>query len=82
MATVQDLCRELNLGRPAVIRAIESGQLPGYRIGDKDRYVVPDDAFRLVKMGYWEPQPARVEKVQPKDPPYPRPDDRESMTSS
>lgn len=52
---VTDLMRVTGRGRPAVIRAIEKGQLPGYRMGDGETYSIPDEAFELFCKGYWQP---------------------------
>ena len=65
--TLRDLQSLMGIGRPACIRAIESGQLPGYRVGD-GTYRIPNDAFELLKLGYWEPVAARIEQVKPTHP--------------
>ena len=64
---LRDLQKLTGRSRPTVIRAIESGQLPGYRVGDNS-YTVPDEAYELLEKGYWEPVAARIEQVKPTHP--------------
>lgn len=50
---VRDLCAVTCLGKATVYEAIEKGELPGYKAGN--RYVVPGEAFRAFCEGRWVP---------------------------
>lgn len=66
--SLRDLQKATGRSRETCIRAIESGQCPGYRIGESNSYSIPDEAFDLFVRGYWEPVTARVTKLQPTAP--------------
>ena len=55
---VRDLCAYLKLGKATVYKAIEAGELPGYKVGN--RYVVPGEAFRELQAGRWVPIAMRL----------------------
>jgi excisionase family DNA binding protein len=64
-ATVRDLCEVTGLSRPTVCAAVRTGELPGYKIGE--RYVIPRDAFDAFCRGEWVPQvrPIFTERIKP-----------------
>lgn len=64
--TIRDLQQLTGRSRETIIAAIESGQCPGYKLGNG--YSIPDEAFDLFARGYWEPQPARITPIQPQVP--------------
>ena len=55
---VRDLCAVTGLGKATVYEAIEAGELPGYKAGN--RYVIPGEAFRSFCEGRWIPIAMRL----------------------
>lgn len=51
----EDLMAVTGLSRASVKAAIRSGELPGYKVGE--RYVVPAEAFDAFCAGTWVPSP-------------------------
>lgn len=60
--SVADLCAATGLDRGAVYRAIQAGELPGQKFGN--RYVIPGAAFEAWCRGEWtappRPQPTPI----------------------
>lgn len=56
--TYQDLMTVTGLSRETVKAAIRTGELPGYKVGE--RYVVPAEAFDAFCAGTWVPNPRPI----------------------
>lgn len=56
--TVRDLMDLTGLSRPTVHRGIESGALPGYKVGTA--FFCTDDGYELLKTNQWVPRPRRT----------------------
>lgn len=53
MASIKDLMEITGLGRQAVAKAIDHGNLPGYRVGAGRQFWIPDEALEMVRQGTW-----------------------------
>ena len=63
MATIEDLMRVTHRSRRTVIREIEAGNMPGYRVTGEEGHVsyhIPDEAFHTYCLGYWIPRSERA----------------------
>lgn len=63
MATIEDLMRVTHRSRRTVIREVEAGNMPGYRVTGEEGHVsyhIPDEAFAIYCQGYWVPRSQRT----------------------
>lgn len=59
---IEDLMKLTGRSRRTVIREIEAGNMPGYRVGG-NHFHIPDEAFELYSKGYWSTQSNRAGAV-------------------
>lgn len=57
--TLRDLQKLTGRSRATVIKEIEAGNMPGYRIGGTNNYHITDESFDLYAQGYWVPRSQR-----------------------
>lgn len=61
--TLEDLQKLTGRSRRTVVKEIEAGNMPGYRIGGTNNFHIPDEAFELYAQGYWVERDKR--QIQP-----------------